>query len=409
MLFQSISLSGWQQYGQVDIAFHDRLTVLTGANGSGKTTLLRFLARHFGWGFVSLRTPQQTRGRGFRYIAHIFGRKAADNSPTEVGTIAYSNGQRSPIRIPPGDEAAAYNLSIDSPQNVPGFFIPSHRQEFRYQRVEHLPLRPRQWSADAFNTVQNSIRNMYGGSGGPSANYHMKEVLIGLAVFGYGNEAVEADGEARRLYEEFQRILRLILPLELGFQSLAIRDRAEVVLETRSGAFLLDAVSGGIAALIELAWQIFMFVPPERERFAVVIDEPENHLHAAMQRRLMPSFVQAFPVTQFVIATHSPLIVGSVKDSNVYAMRFNEQGRVLGERLDLYDKSGSADEVLREVLGVDVPIPVWAESALNEIVARYVSQPLTVESARRLRVEMNEAGLLRLMPITLAKIADAQT
>lgn len=45
MLFRSISLRGWQQFGAVDIEFHNRLTVLTGANGSGKTTLLRFLAR----------------------------------------------------------------------------------------------------------------------------------------------------------------------------------------------------------------------------------------------------------------------------------------------------------------------------------------------------------------------------
>jgi hypothetical protein len=157
MLFRSISLRGWQHFGAVDIEVHNRLTVLTGANGSGKTTLLRFLARYFGWGFFSLRTPQQVAGRGFRYIARIFGRKAVENEPTEIGSIAYSGGQRTAIRLPLGDNEAAYNLSIDSPQSVPGFLVPSHRPEFRYQRVEHLPLRPRQWSLDAFTTVQNSI------------------------------------------------------------------------------------------------------------------------------------------------------------------------------------------------------------------------------------------------------------
>lgn len=408
MRFQNISLRGWQQYGNVDVEFHERLTVLTGANGSGKSTLLRFLARHFGWEFNSLRTPQQVKGRGLRYLARLFGRTLTENQPVEIGAISYSSGQRSAIRVPLGDEQAAYNLSVDSPQTVAGFFIPSHRPEFRYQRVENLPLHQRQWQQDAFNLVQGSIRRLYSGGGGYSTNYHMKEVLIGLALFGHGNEVVEADLEARRLYEAFQDILRLILPPELGFQSIAIRDRAEVVLLTRSGPFLLDAVSGGVAALIELAWQIFMFVPPVQTPYAVVIDEPENHLHAAMQRRLMPSFVDAFPQAQFVIATHSPLIVGSVRDSNVYALRFTEDNEVVSERLNLYDKAGSADEVLREVLDVEVSIPLWAENALDRIIEQFTAQPLTVESAKHLRVTMAEAGLLRWMPETLVRVADRQ-
>lgn len=73
-----------------------------------------------------------------------------------------------------------------------------------------------------------------------------------------------------------------------------------MVLETNSGDFLLDAVSGGIGAILDLAWQIYMYDGDKYEPYIVLIDEAENHLHASMQRRLMPSLLQAFPNAQFI-------------------------------------------------------------------------------------------------------------
>jgi len=42
--FQKLTISGWQQFQDIEVDFHDRLTILTGANGSGKTTILNLLA-----------------------------------------------------------------------------------------------------------------------------------------------------------------------------------------------------------------------------------------------------------------------------------------------------------------------------------------------------------------------------
>ena len=49
MKFKALRISDWKQFQNIDIDFHERLTILTGANGSGKTTLLHLLAKHFGW------------------------------------------------------------------------------------------------------------------------------------------------------------------------------------------------------------------------------------------------------------------------------------------------------------------------------------------------------------------------
>ena len=49
MIFRRLRISNWRQFRDLDLKFHGRLTVLTGANGAGKTTVLNLLSRHFGW------------------------------------------------------------------------------------------------------------------------------------------------------------------------------------------------------------------------------------------------------------------------------------------------------------------------------------------------------------------------
>lgn len=55
--FASLEIEGWRRFGRVEIAFDERLTILTGANGAGKTTLLNLLNRHFGWNLAFVSTP----------------------------------------------------------------------------------------------------------------------------------------------------------------------------------------------------------------------------------------------------------------------------------------------------------------------------------------------------------------
>ncbi|MBF4281083.1 OLD family endonuclease, partial [Vibrio anguillarum] len=118
----------------------------------------------------------------------------------------------------------------------------------------------------------------------------------------------------------------------------------EVVLVTKSGDFSIDAASGGVASIIGIAWQIYMFAQ-KKDKYVITIDEPENHLHPSMQRELIPNLIKAFPDAQFIIATHSPFIIGSSKESAVYALTYNEDNRVCSRKLDLIDKSGGATKV----------------------------------------------------------------
>ncbi|RLB99430.1 MAG: hypothetical protein DRI57_33635, partial [Deltaproteobacteria bacterium] len=74
--------------------------------------------------------------------------------------------------------------------------------------------------------------------------------------------------------------------------------------------------------------------------------EVENHLHPTMQRQVLPDLLNAFPDTRFIVSTHSPLVVGSVKDSTIYALVYNE-GRQ-GQPSEFYSSQRNCHHSFRQ-------------------------------------------------------------
>jgi predicted ATPase len=422
-VFLRLQLEGWRQFRSVDVTFHPRLTVLTGANGAGKTSLLNLASRHFGWpaGFVS--TPgTRERGAALRYSSDFWDLDESTDEPeslevippprvprvqgpqVRVGSIEYSDGGSTPIMVPLDAVGSTYDVQLPQQRSIEGLHIPSHRPTYSYQQVQSIPTVPRRRS-EVFQQYSNLVRTRYLGQHSQwSPHYYMKETLIALATFGYGNQAVEADPESARVFEDFENVLQRMLPPNLGFKRLVVRV-PEVVLDTETGSFSLDALSGGAAAVVDLAWQIFMFQPAGTS-FVVTLDEPENHLHPELQRRILTDLIAAFPSVQFIVATHSPFIVGSVPDSNVYVLDYDESRKVKSTLLDTVNKAGSANEILRDVLGLAFTMPVWVESRLEGLVERYREREFSEGTVAELRAEMESLGMGRLVPSTIARLAE---
>lgn len=403
-MFKHLKLGGWRQFESVEIDFHPSLTILTGANGAGKTTLLNILNRHFGWNLQFVSTQGRTR-RGLTKFFSGRWRDLEDEAGTgqkEIGTITYSDGEGGNLLVP-GDVQAVFQVSIENQQTIAGIFVPSHRPIYGvYQKIDSIPtaLDARQ---QLFDRYVGELQNIFQSRGrATQASLQIKQALVSLATFGYGNQAVRPNQDAIETFEGFQRVLKIVLPPSLGFERLAI-ELPEINLVTRTEEFSFDAVSGGVSALIDISWQIFMRSRID-ETFAVVIDEPENHLHPELQKRLLPSLLEAFPQAQFIVATHNPFMVTAVPDSNVYVLKYNEVGKVISELLDWANKAGTSNEVLREVLGLANTLPLWVERRLEEIVGRYEAEPLDEDALGRLRAEMAEAGLGDLFPEAIGKV-----
>jgi hypothetical protein len=93
-------------------------------------------------------------------------------------------------------------------------------------------------------------------------------------------------------------------------------------------------------------------------------------------------------MTRIVAATHNPFVVTSVPDSRVYVLYFDDSRRVVSRELDMVNKAGSSNEVLRDVLGLESVLPLWAEHKLSEIVGRYAEMDFTDSTVSQLRNEL---------------------
>ncbi|MBR0735143.1 AAA family ATPase [Bradyrhizobium japonicum] len=421
--FKQLKLQNWRQFAQVDLQFHDRLTVLTGANGAGKSTILNLLSRHLGVERPYFSVPTKSSaggiihqiGRLLRFVQRFPLSLPVPHQQLQVGEITYSSGVRSAISVPE-HVGNTYALNIPDQQPVKGVPVSSHRLLSGYQSVDHIPFRgvpPH----DAYDMFVGEARNRYmGGNSNRSLIGLIKQTLAAWAAIGEGNSVFQPDPAQRDAFDGFVRTLRTVLPKSLGFRDISIRP-PDIVLVTESGEFVLDAASGGLTSIVELTALLYACtLRPDMQDgdFVVTIDEPENHLHPSLQRSLFPSLVTAFPKIQFIVATHSPFIVSSLKDSAVYVLRYEnedsdnptERRRIVSERLDYANRAGTASEILRQVLGLSTTLPEWVEQDLTAVVARYQDRDINAATLDALRAELNGAGLDELFPEALSKLAN---
>jgi len=74
----------------------------------------------------------------------------------------------------------------------------------------------------------------------------------------------------------------------------------------------------------------------------VLIDEIDLHLHPKWQRKVVPKLMETFPNIQFVVTTHSPLVLEKVQPQNIRLLEnnqiiipdFHPKGREIGEILE---------------------------------------------------------------------------
>jgi predicted ATPase len=389
--FKKLTLRRWRQFEDVELDLTSHLCVLTGPNGSGKTTVLNVLGKHFGWNLQFLTASFLSEKQRRRVYDDAWEALTAETPQANVvGTITYSNDVISELSAPAHPDNARYDLRYLNQQKVEGLHIPSHRPPPSFQRIEQIPIDPKT-SQQHYTQYQTYLFATYGESPQRNPASAMKETLIAFAVFGEGNSAVQPNEEYQQVFASFQEILSKLLPAHIGFRSIEVRS-PDVVLKTATGDFPLEAMSGGLNALFGIAWQIHTY-GFDKTACTVLIDEPENHLHPSMQRDFLPRLSAAFPTYNFIVSSHSPFVVSSKPDAAVYALVYNENQRVVSQRLHEADLAGSPNKVLREILDVPVTMPIWVESRIEAVLAKYAGRAGDADTVRQIRADLDSQGL----------------
>lgn len=411
-MIKQIQINDWRQFDNLTIDFDKRLTILTGANGSGKTTILNILSKAFGESVKFVSNVSETTDGSIDYTSSVIGdleeKRDSNYKSSVIGNITYDSTTSS--ILVPEQVSTTYNIALKDPNPCKGIYINSHRSLFQYKKVDNIPTHAlkRDEIFSAYHKYKTlPLSDTYYNPNEQGATKHIKEAIISLATFGPGNSYVRSNQEALNIFEGFQFILQKILPSKIGFKKLSI-EIPEVILETASGNFPIDAVSGGIASIIELAWMIYMYASSE-ESFTVLFDEPENHLHPELQQTLLPNLLGAFPNVQFIVATHNPFIISSVESSVIYVLNYTKDNKVGSTLLDNVTKAASSNEILREVLGISSTYPLWASSKIDSLIKDTISKGISEESLLDFRNQMEKLGFGNVIPTALNQLFEGDS
>ena len=146
-------------------------------------------------------------------------------------------------------------------------------------------------------------------------------------------------------------------------------------LGTPNGNLPLNVLSQGTQSVFQcLARLLFPYAeyydfPSDLEEkpAVLIVDEIDAHLHPSWQRRIIPALTRNFPNLQIFCSTHSPLMLAGLDAGQVQLLSRSEQGKVTVSRNEQDIAGWSADEILRNFLGVPSPTDLATAQRINRL------------------------------------------
>lgn len=122
----------------------------------------------------------------------------------------------------------------------------------------------------------------------------------------------------------------------------------------------INQLSGGYRIMLALAADLARRMSqgnphlddPLQSEAIVLIDEVELHLHPSWQQRILDDLKMTFPNTQFIVSTHSPQVLTTVKPECIIELR-REQDGIMASPASAPTYGAEAGDVLATVMGVD--------------------------------------------------------
>ena len=374
-------LNNYRCFKDFTIDFHDQLTVLVATNGKGKTAILDAIAVAFGT-FVN--STGLARGSVFNRsdVQKIKARETKTNEMEEVYPLVLeANGLIN-------NEVTHWSRELHKPKGATTTkdtkSLIQYGQDIRNKVVhkvdEIIPLisyygTGRLWGLKkiTLNKKQHETSRLSGYIDclDPLSSYKSFEswyVDICLAELELKIEEIEknnldiSNNEFTSIRKSIQQAVNHIIEKNTGWKDIVYKKRAETIVAQNEtfGELSLMQLSDGIRNMIglvaDIAYRAVKLNPhlenaPKQTPGIVLIDEVDMHLHPKWQQTVLTDLTKAFPNIQFIVTTHSPQVLSTVK---------KEQIRILGDNVVSTPSTHSFGEdssvLLAELMNVS-PLP----------------------------------------------------
>ena len=118
----------------------------------------------------------------------------------------------------------------------------------------------------------------------------------------------------------------------------------------------------------------------------MLVDEIDLHLHPSWQQRVLQDLMRAFPLTQFIVTTHSPQVLSTIRRENIRVLDGNTAEMPLATTYG--QPSG---DVMHSVMLVNPQPPIEERQKIDRLTALVDQGHWATEEARLLLQELTEA------------------
>lgn len=350
MKLKNISLTDFRSIRHASVKLDPDITVIIGRNGSGKTSILDAIAQLL----IPVAAAMQGKVRQGKLFEHDIRDGAVDfHVSLEYSHIGLLFPVRSELRfseMKPGEPSTSTKKLFGA--NLLGDFASTEQELLVYYRQDRGFASGR-GSKDVFDANDLKLNSL---SGELSA-------IKDLEKWWDDRDAQEARSGREKGWnyrdpqlEAIREIVKEIDPFnDISFSSTA-SPRGLYLTKLNGEKVHVSNLSGGelsfLILLADLARRLQVISPDKLLRNipgVILIDEIELNLHPAWQSRVIPTLQKVFKSCQFVISTHSPLVLSTVRNKHVRILSV-DNGQTSVE-IPMHTRGRRSDYLLEGVFG----------------------------------------------------------
>jgi len=315
LVVESLSIRNLRNIGELDLCFArdsslvGRWTCIAGINGAGKTTILQALC-------MVLLGSDLVIELGRVRLRRMLRRTADGVFDAEIEAVVRQGTERHRLYLPLNGDG----VDEDTLRRQPDF--DEMRSTWRFLREQVLVSYGASRNVSEYKDPRHSNVSR--------AVQRQTTLFDPLTQIASGDVLLEADQEAAPAIETLYRLLHVVLaseglipeqPKGGGKLQFSQHDAAMDVLDLPDGfrstvAWMADLCT----AWHERAGGEKADVDPTAITGIVLLDEVGLHLHPSLEKALVPQLRKALPTVQFIVTTHSPMVLSSFDRSELVVL-----------------------------------------------------------------------------------------
>lgn len=354
MKLDKISLANFKGFEQLDLDFESDVTVLAGINGIGKSSILYAIAVVLSRALPSF-TPSRSKPRYLEDDDIYLGKDALDVTMqlTVSGLLLDIGIQRLRNDKDESDRFILLRRNNEQPQQqhlqqllqsrtLTGNLEESDRETLTaltnlksaknqpiavyFSPKRQLPGRPRSLIDRKLSEVSQAY------------SYALQDREVELREFLNWFKTQEQLSKTQRVLNSLRSVVPEFIP---EFTNLRLQEQPKLafLVDKNGKPFEMHQLSDGerslLALVFDLTRRLAIANPGSSNPIAegsalVMIDEIELHLHPTWQRQVLRRLNSTFKNCQFIVTTHSPLVIGEVEARCIrFLERDEETSRVI--------------------------------------------------------------------------------